>query len=107
MEEGSSSDRITRRLALDCEFVGCGLDGEDNQLARVSIVNENCECVYDKFVKPRERIIDYRTKYSGIRPEMLRNGADFRTVQQEVHDLLKDRVLVGHAIKNDLRVSPI
>ena len=33
-----------------------------NELARVSVINENLECVYDTFVKPRNKIIDYLTK---------------------------------------------
>ncbi|VDP67680.1 unnamed protein product [Echinostoma caproni] len=30
----------TRRIAIDCEFVGVGFEGKENALARVSIVNQ-------------------------------------------------------------------
>ena len=32
-------------------------------------------------------------------------AVDFLTVQKEVYDLLKGRILVGHALRNDLQVS--
>lgn len=31
-------------------------------------------------------------------------GEDFKTVQKEVADILKGRILVGHALRNDLKV---
>lgn len=31
-------------------------------------------------------------------------GEDFKTVQKEVTDILKGRILVGHALRNDLKV---
>lgn len=36
---------------------------------------------------------------------MLSVAKDFRIVQKEVSELLKDRILVGHALRNDLKVS--
>ena len=55
-------------------MVGVGWNGRDNQLARVSIVNHYGNCVCDKFVKPKENVVDYRTHVSGIRPEDLEDG---------------------------------
>ena len=95
---------LTKLLAMDCEMVGVGFGGKDSILARVSIVNHFGNCVYDKYVKPTEKVTDYRTKVSGIRPEDIKDGDDFKLVQKEVSDMLKDRVLVGHSIKHDLKV---
>ena len=50
-------------------MVGVGFGGKDSVLARVSIVNHFGHCIYDKYVKPREKVTDYRTAVSGIRPE--------------------------------------
>lgn len=88
---------------MDCEMVGIG-DGTESMIARVSIVNKHGYCLYDKYVKPREKVVDYRTSISGIRPEQLQNGVDFAIVQKEVADILRGRVLVGHALKHDLAV---
>ncbi|XP_077983147.1 uncharacterized protein LOC144437985 [Glandiceps talaboti] len=95
---------LTKCVALDCEMVGAGVHGKDNELARVSIVNQYGMSVYDKYVKPREKVTDYRTAVSGIRPEHIKHAEDFKTVQQEVADIIKGRILVGHALYNDMKV---
>lgn len=94
----------THIVALDCEYVGGGTDGSDDLLARVSIVNEEGHIVYDKYVKPRERVTDFRTSVSGIRPADIAKGLPFDVVQREVAKILKDRIVVGHALNNDFRV---
>ena len=91
-------------IGIDCEMVGVGYRGEDSILARISLVNHFGKCIYDKFVKPTEEVIDYRTWVSGIRPEDIENGEDFKKVREEVVDMVKGRILVGHSIKNDLDI---
>lgn len=99
-----SSKEPTRAVAIDCEMVGVGTRGSKDMLARVSIVNAFGHTLYDKYVKPMETVTDYRTFVSGISPHHLSSGLDFFEVQKEVCALLKGRTLVGHAIKNDLKV---
>ncbi|KFQ93001.1 RNA exonuclease 4, partial [Nipponia nippon] len=99
-----ASEGLTRAVAMDCEMVGVGPKGEDSIVARVSIVNQFGKCIYDKYVKPTEEVTDYRTAVSGIRPENISTGEDFKTVQKEVADILNGRILVGHALRNDLKV---
>lgn len=55
-------------------MVGVGPQGEDSILARVSIVNQFGKCIYDKYVKPTEKVTDYRTAVSGIRPKDIKKG---------------------------------
>ncbi|KAF0876105.1 RNA exonuclease 4 [Crocuta crocuta] len=95
---------LTRAVAMDCEMVGVGPKGEESIAARVSIVNQYGKCVYDKCIKPTQRVTDYRTAVSGIRPENLKQGENLEVVQKEVADILKGRILVGHALHNDLKV---
>lgn len=95
---------LTKALAMDCEMVGVNLGGKDSILARASLVNQFGHCVYDKFVKPTDKVTDYRTKVSGIRPNDIKNGEEFKIVQKEISDMLQGRVLVGHSIKHDLKV---
>lgn len=88
-------------------MVGVGDNGADSIVARVSLVNQFGECVYDKYVLPTEKVVDYRTKVSGIRPFDISkdNGAvQLSVVQKEVTDLINGRILVGHAVHNDLQV---
>ncbi|XP_078678185.1 RNA exonuclease 4-like isoform X2 [Branchiostoma floridae x Branchiostoma belcheri] len=98
-----SFDGLTRAVGMDCEMVGTGHRGSKSALARVSIVNQFGKCVYDKFVKPKEKVTDYRTFVSGIRPQDLKDGESFQSVQKEVADILKGRILVGHALQNDMK----
>ncbi|EEB88970.1 hypothetical protein MPER_12993 [Moniliophthora perniciosa FA553] len=90
-------------LALDCEMVGVGIDGTESSLARVTLVNYHGAVQLDEFVRQRERVVNYRTQYSGIRESDMAKAKPFDEVQKKVADLLKDRILVGHAVHNDLK----
>ena len=72
---------------MDCEMVGVGQGGMDSVLARVSIVNQYGRCIYDKYVKPKEHVTDFRTQFSGVRPENLKNGRIFPLKLVLLHDL--------------------
>ena len=55
-------------------MVGVGPEGIESTLARVSIVNYHGSIILDEFVRPREKVTDYRTWVSGVREEDLKNG---------------------------------
>ncbi|KAK9461972.1 ribonuclease H-like domain-containing protein [Lipomyces oligophaga] len=95
---------IGKYIALDCEFVGVGPNGSRNALARVSIVNYFGAVILDEFVQPEERVTDWRTWISGVSPKDMTNAKSFREVQYKVAEILKDRILIGHAIQNDLKI---
>ncbi|KAK0559012.1 3'-5' exonuclease [Tilletia horrida] len=90
-------------VAIDCEMVGVGPNGSESVLARVSLVNWHGYTLYDTFVKPAEKVTDYRTWVSGVRPRDLASAPSFAEVQSRVAELIKGRTLVGHAIQNDLK----
>lgn len=83
-------------------MVGVGLNGSESVLARVSIVNLYGALVLDRYAKPIEKVTDYRTWVSGIKPQDLHDAPPFHQVQAEVSALIKGKVLVGHSISNDL-----
>ncbi|XP_022717189.1 RNA exonuclease 4 [Durio zibethinus] len=93
---------VTDVLAMDCEMVGVGL-GNKSALGRVTLVNKWGNVIYDEFVRPVERVVDFRTRISGIRPRDLRKAKDFQVVQKKVAELIEGRTLVGHALHNDLK----
>ncbi|CAO1637253.1 unnamed protein product [Sympodiomycopsis kandeliae] len=101
--ESASKREPGTYVAIDCEMVGVGIKGSESVLARVSIVNWHGYTLLDRFVKPQEKVTDYRTFVSGIRAKDLKDAPLFDTVQKEVSTLIKDRILVGHAIQNDLK----
>ena len=63
-----------RYLALDCEMVGVGMNASESSLARVSVVNYHGTVILDEYVKQRKRVVDYRTRWSGIRASDMVNG---------------------------------
>ena len=102
--QSENDDEVTSLpiFAVDCEMV---MTCEGHELARVSIVNESFECIYDTLVKPLNPVSDYLTKYSGIDADML---ADVTTTLQEVHQQIKTIlpsrfILAGHSLENDLQ----
>ncbi|ELR15226.1 exonuclease protein, putative [Acanthamoeba castellanii str. Neff] len=86
-------------------MVGVGIDGKESMLARVCIINSFGNVIYDKFVKPREKVVDYRTWVSGVKKSDLTgsNAFPFAQIQQEVAELIKDKIVVGHGLKNDFK----
>ncbi|GJE91481.1 RNA exonuclease 4 like domain-containing protein [Phanerochaete sordida] len=93
----------TKYVAIDCEMVGVGFEGQESSLARVSVVNFDGTVLLDEIVQQKERVVDYRTQYSGIRPTDMVNAKLFADVQNRVAKLLEGKVLVGHAVWNDLK----
>ncbi|KAL3435642.1 hypothetical protein BDV09DRAFT_184850 [Aspergillus tetrazonus] len=102
--EGRSPNvEIGKYIAMDCEMVGIGPDPDnDSALARVSIVNYNGDQVYDSYVRPKEMVTDWRTHVSGILPKHMAEARSLEQVQKEVAGILEGRILVGHALRNDL-----
>ena len=52
--------------------------------------------------KPQEKITDYRTEWSGVRPENLIGAPNFWDVRNKVARLIQGRILVGHSLQLDL-----
>ena len=104
--EEMGSDYAGSCVACDCEMVGVGPQGKRSMLARVALVDGAGGTLYDKYVLPMEKVTDYRTEVSGIRPRDIRKGGGalpFAQVQREVASLLQGRLLIGHAVHHDLK----
>eukprot|EP00551_Chaetoceros_affinis_P020639 CAMPEP_0203721962 /NCGR_PEP_ID=MMETSP0092-20131115/5282_1 /ASSEMBLY_ACC=CAM_ASM_001090 /TAXON_ID=426623 /ORGANISM="Chaetoceros affinis, Strain CCMP159" /LENGTH=302 /DNA_ID=CAMNT_0050601975 /DNA_START=70 /DNA_END=978 /DNA_ORIENTATION=- len=108
-EQEISLEEQGKYLALDCEMVGVGEGGYKSALARVSIVDYNNAVLFDTYVKVSEPVTDYRTFVSGIREEHLQSdlAMDFAQCQSIVKKLLHGKILIGHALKNDMAVLDI
>jgi RNA exonuclease 4 len=96
-------------VAIDCEMVGVGLFGQRSALARVSIVGGDGNVILDKYVKVSEPVTDYRTFVSGILPEHIESeeALSFHECQKIVHSILRDKIVVGHALCNDFEALKI
>lgn len=98
----------SKYVALDCEMVGIGEDGHTSSIARVTVVDWDGNILLDEYIRQQEPVTDYRTFVSGIIPEDLENAVlSLQDCRKLVLQLLEDHILVGHALKNDLRALDI
>ncbi|NWR85037.1 AEN nuclease, partial [Furnarius figulus] len=95
--------RPGKYVAIDCEMVGTGPQGRLSELARCSVVNYDGDVIYDKYVQPELPIMNYRTRWSGITKHHMRSAIPFKVAQAEILKILKDKIVVGHAIHNDFQ----
>ncbi|GFO38892.1 Cg8368, isoform a [Plakobranchus ocellatus] len=89
-------------FSVDCEM--CITNAGRNELTRASIVTEDGQVIYDELVKPRNSIINYVTKFSGINKDMLDPVTKrLEDVQKDIQELLpSDAILCGQSLNSDL-----
>ncbi|XP_058870872.1 RNA exonuclease 1 homolog isoform X1 [Acipenser ruthenus] len=87
--------------ALDCEmcYTKQGLE-----LTRVTVINSDLKVIYDTFVKPDSKVVDYNTRFSGVTEEDLENTTiTIRDVQAVLLSMFSaDSILIGHSLESDL-----
>jgi RNA exonuclease 4 len=103
-DAGLTEEYKARYVAMDCEMVGVGSEGRKSALARVSITDWSGGVILDTFVKCPSRVTDFRTWVSGVTAKHLQSDKAMEVVdcRQKVAGLLRGKILVGHALKNDL-----
>jgi len=96
-------------FALDCEMVGVGPEGLDSAVARVTICNWSEKVILDTFVQVDTEVTDYRTFVSGIEAKDLvsDNAMPLEDVRKTVKDILSGKILIGHALENDMTALQI
>lgn len=93
-------------ISMDCEMVGTLTDG--SVAARVALVNWYNVVILDEYILPNEQVTDYRTFVSGITADILKKrGKPMEEVRANVLSLIREKVLVGHALTNDLKAMRI
>jgi hypothetical protein len=73
-------DVKAKYVALDCEMVGIGSSGKQSALARCCLVDFDGNKIYDRFVRPKSFVTDFRTKWSGVRKSDLREAVTLEEV---------------------------
>ena len=103
-EDNLPDEHKAQFVALDCEMVGIGRDGKQSALARVSMVDWWGKTLIDTFVQVPTKVTDFRTFVSGVEPKHIQpnKAMEVNECRKTVSNLLKDKILVGHALKNDL-----
>ncbi|KAM6106394.1 interferon-stimulated 20 kDa exonuclease-like 2 [Pterocles gutturalis] len=95
--------RPSRVVAVDCEMVGTGPGGGTSALARCSVVGYEGDVLYDRYIRPAAPIVDYRTRWSGVRPRHMASAVPFAQARPEILRLFAGKIVVGHAIHNDFK----
>jgi RNA exonuclease 4 len=103
IEEELDETYKSRYVALDCEMVGIGSNGRQSALARVSLVDWDGRTLLDTYVQVPIKVTDYRTAVSGVKPKHIKNttAMDVATCRTTVSNIIKDKIVVGHALHND------
>jgi RNA exonuclease 4 len=85
-------------------MVGVGPDGLDSAVARVTICNWAEEVIMDTYVQVPTKVTDYRTFVSGIEAKDLEGShvMPLEQVRSLVKNILHGKILIGHALENDL-----
>ncbi|XP_060641038.2 RNA exonuclease 1 homolog [Anolis sagrei] len=100
-EKLPSADGYPGIYALDCEmcYTKQGLE-----LTRVTVIDSDRKVVYDTFVKPDHKVVDYNTRFSGVTAADLENATiSLRDVQAVLLSMFSaDTVLIGHSLESDL-----
>jgi len=88
-------------FSIDCEMC---YTVEGFELCRVSVVTSRMKTVYDKYVKPKGRVLDYNTKFSGVTKEDLTHAE--KTIEDVQADFINlfssETIFVGHSLESDL-----
>ena len=89
-------------VALDCEMIETEFGSE---CARLSITKEDGTVVFDQFFKPLGDVIDYKTEFSGITPEILEKASktSYEIVKEISSFLSQESIIIGHSLENDFR----
>jgi len=97
-----NDNNLLDAVALDCEMIQ--LRGGRQALARCSVVNWHGAALFDEYVHTcSSNVDDYLTWVSGILPQHLEKAPTFEQVQARAGEILNGRVLIGHAVENDLK----
>ncbi|TDH08773.1 hypothetical protein EPR50_G00101150 [Perca flavescens] len=88
-------------FALDCEmcYTKQGLE-----LTRVTVIDSELKVIYDTFVKPESKVVDYNTRFSGVTEEDLESTTiTLRDVQAVLLSMFSaESILIGHSLESDL-----
>lgn len=101
-KETEAADGDYGVYALDCEmcYTTMGLE-----LTRVTVIDREYKTIYETLVKPKNPVIDYNTRFSGITEEQL---CDVTTSIYDVQSALlsfinSQTILIGHSLDSDFK----
>uniref|UniRef100_A0AAV1U1A2 C3H1-type domain-containing protein n=1 Tax=Peronospora matthiolae TaxID=2874970 RepID=A0AAV1U1A2_9STRA len=90
-------------FAIDVECVATGSGNDDRDVARIAVVDEDEQVVFDQYVKPTKPVVSYLTQLTGITARNLADAPDLKEALVRLKKVLPvESVIVGQSIKKDL-----
>lgn len=87
-------------------YTTCG-----NELARVTVVSDQGQVVYERCVRPQHTILDYNTRFSGLTEDLLLKNDSAVSLEEVQHDLASlftsQAILIGHSLESDFRALKV
>ncbi|XP_052254650.1 interferon-stimulated 20 kDa exonuclease-like 2 isoform X2 [Dreissena polymorpha] len=93
---------LTNYVALDCEFVG--VRNDQSALGRCSIVDCEGQVLCDLYAMPEDPITHYRTRWSGITRNHMKNAIPLEFALAKISNILEGKIVVGHDLTGDFKV---
>ncbi|KAL7583933.1 uncharacterized protein LOC111886401 [Lactuca sativa] len=98
LEDENYMSKYPEAVAINCQMVGCGIDGSVDLLARVCLVDEEDNMIFHTYVEPQLSVTDYRYEVTGITEEQLkRDGMSVKEVREKISQILYNGESIGKA----------
>ncbi|EPR78745.1 Exonuclease [Spraguea lophii 42_110] len=92
-------------VSIDCEMV---ITTKGKELGRLSILDNNGNTIYDKYIQPEHLVTDFCTKYSGLDVNSFKDAISFKEMKKEIKNIIgKNTTILGHSLYNDLTILKI
>ena len=100
-----SEDKMNERIIfLDAEFVKTE---SKHSVGSVTMINFNGEIIFNKIIKPYERIIDYMSFITGFNKNIIDKGMPEKEALELIQKILIGKILVGSDLSQDIKVLEI
>jgi len=102
LAKNDSNEQTGKVFAMDCEMVSTTIGSE---LCRVTMIDYTGNTCYETLVLPPNKIIDYNTRFSGIKEsDLIGVKTTLRDVQAQLLFKIDAKdILIGHSLESDLR----
>eukprot|EP00702_Spironucleus_salmonicida_P005024 EST46315.1 Exonuclease family protein [Spironucleus salmonicida] len=91
---------------MDTEMV---MTTQGHRIAQISVISQAGKVIINSYCKPKHKIIDYLTKYSGVTKQLIVKAPNYKIVKKQLlHKLDKHKYIIcGHGLDNDLKLLKI
>ncbi len=86
-------------ISVDCEMVE--ITGNRSGLAKCTILDYEGQILFDEYVRPSEQILNYRTRWSGIRSLHMKKAIPHKDAVSRIRAIIDGSIVIGHDLIHD------